>query len=386
MSALKIARRIACAAGLACGLSAAPLAAADCVGLGLTPDQQSAALLHGPWPPAMAPDPSNRVSGAAAAVDLGAALFFDPALSRDGTMSCASCHDPGQDFADGRARAEGRATLDRNSQSLWNVRFQRWFGWAGDTDNLWAQSLTPIVSAAELGHSPETLKAALLQSPHSAAYAGLFGDPAGQDPVLVLVNIAKALSAYQETLVTGQTPFDRFRDALERGDCAAAAAYPEPARRGLALFVDRGKCQFCHSGPLFSNGEFHDAGVPYYIDQTRVDSGRHAGLKALLASPFTLDGAYSDDPARSGAWAVRQVRPSHADFGIFRTPSLRNVAGTAPYMHHGRLADLGAVMRHYSEIDLERMHADGEAILAPLGLTDGEIRDLVAFLESLSAP
>ncbi|MEM9105031.1 MAG: hypothetical protein AAGC96_05195, partial [Pseudomonadota bacterium] len=104
----------------------------------------------------------------------------------------------------------------------------------------------------------------------------------------------------------------------------------------------------------------------------------------LLESPYTLDGNYTDDPDRTGAWAVRNVRRTHADFGTFRVPTLRGVARTAPYMHNGSLADLHAVVAHYNQIDLERLHADGEAILEPLNLSDTEVDDLVSFLRSLS--
>lgn len=363
--------------------AASPASAVDCEGVALTSEEIGRALLHGPWPPETEPDPSNRVSGAPEAIALGRALFEDPILSRDGAMSCASCHDPDRSFTDARPRAVGRRELDRNTPALWNLRFQRWYGWAGGADNLWAQSLLPVLAEDELAQRPEDLKAALIGSAYAARYAALFGDAAAHDATLVAVNLAKALAAYQETLITGPTAFDRFRTALVREDCEEASRYPLAAQRGLALFVGEGACSVCHSGPMFSNGEFHDAGVPYFVGPNRVDGGRHAGLKALLASPFTLDGAHSDDARKSGAWAVRQVRPSHSDFGTFRTPSLRGVALTPPYMHAGSLADLEAVIRHYSEIDLDRLHADGEAILRPLNLNDSQIRDLVAFLESL---
>ena len=160
-------------------------------------------------------------------------------------------------------------------------------------------------------------------------------------------------------------------------------AVPAAAQRGLVLFLGRGKCGLCHSGPTFSNGEFHNAGVPYFVATGRVDSGRYGGLRNVLASPFTLAGEYSDDPQGTGAWVTRQVRPLHSDFGAFRVPGLRNVASTAPYMHDGSLATLTEVVQHYDEIDLERLHADGEAILAPLSLTDRDVSDLVSFLESL---
>ena len=114
-----------------------------------------------------------------------------------------------------------------------------------------------------------------------------------------------------------------------------------------------------------------------------MDQGRFSGLTVLLNSPYTLDGPFTDDPKKTGAWAVRSVRRSPQDFGLFRMPGLRNVAQTAPYMHDGSLPDLDAVARHYNTINLERMHADGEAILRPLELSEDDLRNLVAFLETL---
>lgn len=342
------------------------------------------ALSHGPWPPAFAPDRSNKVSGNPAAIALGETLFFDPGLSRDGTLACSSCHLPDHGFAEPKARAMGAVLLERNSLSVLNSRMQRWFGWAGDTDNLWAQSLTPILNPDEMNQDAANIKAMAQTGAWASDYISIFGPFEQQDPADVLVNVAKALAAYQETLVTGQNSFDRFRDALEAGDFPEAARYPEGAQRGLKIFLGRGNCTFCHSGPAFTNGEFHDAGVPYFVTETRVDTGRHGGLQALKSSPFTLDGPYSDDPEKRGAWAVRGVKQQHSDFGTFRVPGLRGTARTAPYMHNGSIADLEAVVQHYNAIDLERLHADGEAILEPLGLTDDEANDLVQFLLTLS--
>lgn len=350
----------------------------------LTPDDIARTLRHGPWPPVASPDPSNRVSGNAAAIALGEALFSDPALSRDGSISCATCHRPDRDFTDGLPRAEARSTLDRNTQALWNLAGLRWYGWSGDSDNLWAQNITPLLNPAEMGHDMPSLQAALATGPHRAAYEAVFGPVADEAPVDTTVNIAKALAAYLETLRTGKTSFDRFRDALAAGDFATAGRYPESAQRGLQIFVGAGNCHFCHSGPAFTNGEFHDAGVPYFLGQGRVDPGRSAGLEALADSPFTLDGDFTDDPEKSGAWAVRNVRFQHGNFGIFRVPTLRRVARTAPYMHDGSLADLEAVVQHYNHINTERLHSDGEAILRPLGLTDAAAADLRVFLETLS--
>ena len=365
-------------------VSVSTSAVAGASGVILTEGEIEQMFSHGPWPPPQRRDASNRVSGEPSAIAFGATLFSNTVLSRDGEMSCASCHDPERAFTEPKPRSMGRRLLDRNAPTLYNLSTHRWFGWDGSADNIWARSLSPILNPDELGHDFESLQAALIASEFAADYSALFGDPAQEPPIDTAVNIAKALAAYLETLATDETPFDRFRTALKMGDLRAAATYPAAAQRGLKLFLGRGNCTLCHAGPAFTNGEFHDAGVPYFLDANRVDTGRHGGLKALFASPFTLDGPHSDDPAKSGAWAVRSVREQHTDFGTFRVPGLRNVAETAPYMHNGSLPDLEAVVRHYDEIDVERLHVDGEAILRPLELTNGEVSDLVAFLESLS--
>ncbi|WP_282121275.1 cytochrome-c peroxidase [Ruegeria atlantica] len=350
----------------------------------LSDDEIQQTLSFGPWPISFQSDPSNRVSSDTRAIALGAALFNDPMLSADSAFSCARCHDPEQAFTTSDARALGRVLLDRNTPSLRNLAGLRWYGWGGKSDSLWAASLHPIIEEQEMAHSKESLKTAISESIYINDFEAIFGDIQIQDPELVLVNTAKTLSAYLETLATGRTQFDDFREALENQDLAAAANYPEAAQRGLQLFIGRGNCVLCHNGPRFSNNEFHDAGVPYFLSETEVDDGRFGGLNFLLSNAYTLDGNWSDDAEKQGAWVVRSVRRSHSDFGTFRTPSLRGVAETAPYMHDGSLIDLDAVIRHYSEIDTERLHADGEAILSELSLSEQEIADLTAFLESLS--
>ena len=343
-------------------------------------------LRHGPWPAQWQPDPSNRVSGQPAAIALGRDLFFSPKLSGDGKISCATCHHPGRGWTDRLAQGLGTTKLDRNTQSLFNVRLNRWFGWDGQNDNLWAQSIRPLLYPKEMYASAEHVEGVLSDAPElSPAYQAVFGTaPKATRPEETLVNVGKAMAAFQETIVSGRTPFDRFRDALAKGDETAAMAYPAAAKRGAAIFFGRGNCTFCHTGPNFTNGEFQDAGVPYFLGPGRVDKGRYAGIAKLKASNLTLAGDYSDDPAKSGAWKVRGVRALHRNFGEFKVPSLRNLTQTAPYMHNGSLATLEDVVRHYSEIDVERLHADGTRVLAPLHLGEREIQDLVAFLESLS--
>jgi cytochrome c peroxidase len=343
-----------------------------------------AILRHGPWPAPWSPDPTNGVSGYPAAIDFGERLFFEPRLSPSGKVLCATCHAPFRGWQDARARAFGLVEVDRNTPSLYNVRHNRWFGWDGAGDSLWAQSIRPILDAREMGGSQAQAAALVRTDPElSCRYAKSFGAPPPAADEDVLAGIGKALAAFQETLVSGHTPFDEFRDALERGDRAGAARYPLAAQRGLRLFVGRGNCSACHVGPGFSNGEFHDTGVPFFT-AGGVDPGRHGGLKKLKASVFNLLGAHSDDRSGLSAVKTRRVALEHRNFGEFKVPGLRNVALSAPYMHNGSLATLTDVVRHYSEINPDRLHSDGESLLKPLHLSPQESADLVAFLESLT--
>jgi cytochrome c peroxidase len=350
-------------------------------------DEVRRLLQHGPWPPPPPRDASNRVSGHPDAIALGERLFFDSRLSASGAMACATCHRPDQGWTDGRRRAFGSVILDRNTPGLWNVGHQRWFGWDGGGDSVWAQSVRPILDAREMGASALHV-AALIRSDADLAcrYERAFGVPpasVGEDEKL-LVDVAKALAAFQETLLSGRTPFDEFRDALARGDRAGIARYPAAAQRGAKIFVGRGNCAVCHFGPAFTNGEFSDVGVPFLLAPGRVDPGRHGGIKRLRENRFNLLGPYSDDATGQAAVKTRHVDLQHRNWGEFKVPSLRNVARTAPYMHDGRYATLGEVVRHYSELNEDRLHADGERILRRLGLAPGEVDDLVAFLESLT--
>ncbi|MFY0615401.1 MAG: hypothetical protein JXQ99_27985 [Hyphomicrobiaceae bacterium] len=343
-------------------------------------------IRHGPWPPTPGRDPSNRVSGNTQAIAFGKQLFFERRLSRNGKVACSSCHDPNLGWADGKARAGGLARLDRNTQSLFNVQGNRWFGWDGRNDSLWAHSIGPILANSEMGMTPNAV-ANLVRQDNALAtgYRKTFGRrPHSVSSEMLLVDIAKALAAFQETIVSGRTEFDRFRDALVRRDFALAQTYSAAAQRGAALFVGRGKCNVCHVGPRFTNDEFDDAGVPYFTAPGRVDRGRHGGITKLKASRFNLLGRYNDAPGRGNAWATRQVAQSHRTFGQFKVASLRQLTWTAPFMHNGSLASLEAVVTHYSNINLDRLHSDGVRILEPLRLSEQEIGDLVTFLQTLS--
>ncbi len=386
-------------AALACWFPPCAAAGNGAQLLDFTRDEVRRILQHGPWPFAWSRDPSNRVSGNPAAIELGERLFFDTRLSSAGALSCAACHVPEKGFADGRKLGAGLEEVDRNTPSVLNVRYNRWFGWDGGNDNLWAQSLRPLLDGRELALTDRRVADLMHNDLElNCRYRRAFGaPPAPADDEAVLVNVGKALAAYQETLVTGRTPFDDFRDALARGDRRAAARYPADAQRGLRIFVGKGSCHVCHFGPNFTNGEFHEIGIPVLRKLGSVDWGRYQGIKMLQASRFNLEGQYSDDATRSTAVYSRHVTLGPQNYEQFRIPSLRNVALTAPYMHNGHLATLGDVVRHYSEIDLTLMHqvhlydSDGvpqtlpvDKILKPLHLSEREIDDVVAFLNSLT--
>lgn len=352
--------------------------------LDFTDTERRAILRHGPWPAPWMPDPTNRVSGKPEAIVLGEKLFFEPRLSPSGKVLCATCHAPFRGWQDARARAFGHADTDRNTQSLFNVRYGRWFGWDGAGDSLWAQSIRPMLDAREMGGSKAHAAALVRGDPElSCRYGKAFGapPPAADEPLIA--GIGKALAAFQETIVSGRSPFDDFRDALSRNDFSSMKKYPEAAQRGLRIFVGRGNCSVCHFGPAFTNGEFHDIGVPFFL-KGGVDPGRHGGIRKLEANLLNLLSEYNDDRSGVSAIKTRQVALEHRNFGEFKVPSLRNVAQTAPYMHNGGLATLADVVRHYSEVSPDRLHSDGESLIKPLRLSAGEAADLVAFLESLT--
>ncbi len=354
--------------------------------LDLLSDAERAAIVRqGPWPAPWQPDPSNRVSGDPDAARLGFRLFFEPRLSAGAVMSCATCHRPEHGFAEQLAVSKGRVPLTRNAPGLDNVRYNRWFGRDGGTDSLWASSIRTFHKKEEFATSPALIESLLAEDDAlRTGFEAVFGsDEALRRGDTVMVLVAKALAAFQETLVSERTPFDDFRDAVAAGDREAAALYPAAAARGAKLFFGRGQCHVCHFGPTFSNGEFGDVGMPLFLAAGGVDKGRYDAVPMLKASPFNLLGPHSDDPGRSGAAKTRYLDLKPRNWGEFAVPKLRGVAGTPPYMHDGSLATLEDVVRHYSDLDPSRIHSDGRGLLKALRLDDGEISDLVAFLETL---
>lgn len=351
--------------------------------LAFTPHEIDRILAHGPWPQPATHDPSNRVSGRAEAIVLGERLFYSPRLSGTGGVLCASCHEPWRGYSDGRSRGVGVEPVDRNTQNVVNVRLNRWFGWDGANDNLWAQSMRPLLERREMRSSAAHV-AALLRgdSDLSLLYEKAFGAlPPANDEAL-LVDVGKALAAYLETLVSERTPFDDFRDALGRGDVAAAARYPAQAQRGLRIFIGKGDCAGCHAGPNFSDGVFHRSGIPSMLENGEADSGRQGGIRKLLTSRYNLLGPFSDDPSPAMALVTRQAVTERDVTSAFRTPGLREVTLTAPYMHDGSLATLcEVVLRHPAS---EPPGGSAVSQPGPVNLTPGDRRDLLVFLGTLT--
>ena len=369
-------------------------------------------------PPA---DPTNLVGDDPRAARLGQWLFFDPKLSANGAVSCATCHDPAQSFSDGRAVSRGLGEGLRRTPSLWNVAFQETFFWDGRADTLWAQALHPLEDPVEMGGSRVDIARRIAEdSGLATAFESLFGPlpdladearfPPGARPTRdetnddaaeawaamsaedrdeidrVFAGVGKALAAYERRLVRGDAPFDEFVQGLREGDADKLAALPEAARRGFELFVGRANCRSCHHGPTLQDGAFHDLMLPGADGELPTDAGRFRGRSLVLADTFNAASAHSDE--RSGAAARRLAAATSSttgEFAAFKTPSLRNVAERAPFMHRGNFASLADVLRYYSTLEgAVRAHAHAESVLVPLDLTETETHDLLAFLEALT--
>jgi len=211
------------------------------------------------------------------------------------------------------------AEVDRNTPTVANLRSQRWYGWGGAADTLWSQSLRAIVDRRELAATPAHV-AELVRSDEqlSCRYQRTFGaPPSPTDDEAVFVDVGKAPAAFQETLVSGATPFDQFRDALARGE-APSFSYSEPAQRGLKIFIGKGGCTSCHSGPNFSNGEFFNTGLSRFAPLGKPDD-----TKGAEASPLHV-GVNAD--VRAGH--RRSACPTHAATATkvqWTTPTLASI-------------------------------------------------------------
>lgn len=323
--------------------------------------------------PPLPPDPSNAVADDPAAARLGKALFFDTRLSANGKVACATCHDPDTQFQDGTAVGHGVGTGNRRTMPIAGTAYSPWMFWDGRADSQWAQALGPLENPIEHGSNRAAIVQQVAEN-HAAAYESVFSARPEAQPVdRAFANLGKAIAAYERTLLPARTRFDDYADAAGRGESSDALSDQEVA--GLGLFIGKGKCLDCHNGPLFTDNDFHNLGVP-----GSTDDGRLVATAKVQADPFNCLGSYSD-AAPEQCMELAFIKADGEELrGAFKTPSLRGVTQRAPFMHAGQFATLDDVLAHYNTAPAA---AVGHSELTKLGLTPDELAALVAFLRTL---
>jgi cytochrome c peroxidase len=300
-----------------------------------------------------------------------------------------------------------------------NTAHSRWYFWDGRADSLWAQATEPIENPLEMGMDRLALAHRVYaEADLRESYEALFGSlpplrlndrfPAHARPVpddpehahavawngmseqdresinRFYSNLGKALAAYERQLVRADAPFDRYVAALAAGKGDGGGHLSDSAVRGLALFIGRGNCTICHNGPTFSDLEFHNNQVPTADGRPPLDPGRFEGARLLKANPFNGAGLFSDENQGAAAARVRRLKTDSMGWGEFKTPSLRNLEGRAPYFHAGQMADLESVLHFYSTLEgASGQSHHQENVLKPLHLSAEETADLLGFLLSL---
>jgi cytochrome c peroxidase len=334
---------------------------------------------------ALAPDPTNRFADDPRAVALGRELFFDTRLSANGKVSCASCHQPQRDFQDGTALAHGVGTTNRRTMPIAGTAYAPFLFWDGRKDSQWAQALGPLENPAEHGGT-RAQYARIIAESYRSEYERIFGalpdlNPGQPDDVTrVFVNIGKAIAAYERRLQHAPSRFDRYVDELTATGRAPDDVLTAEEVAGLRLFVGKANCTQCHNGPLLTNNEFHNTGVPAN-QALPEDRGRIEGAKNVLQDEFNCRSRWSDANASQCSELEFLITDAHQLERAYKVPSLRGVAERAPYMHAGQLATLNDVVAHYNAAPKAPA---GHSEIEPLKLNEREVRQIVAFLRTLS--
>ncbi|MGC1273955.1 MAG: cytochrome c peroxidase [Planctomycetaceae bacterium] len=275
-------------------------------------------------------------------IALGHQLYFDPRLSADNSVACATCHDPKHGWSDGRATSKGVGGKvgGRNAPTVINAAFSRFQFWDGRAATLEEQALGPIENPIEMNLPvEEAVKRLNAIEGYNQQFNEIFGSDCTKE------TLAKAIAAYERTILSGDAPYDLYKAGDE-------SALSESAVRGMKLFFGKANCSACHSGPHFSDFAFHNVGVG--MNASEPDKGR--------AEFSDLEG----------------------DTGAFKTPTLREVARSAPYMHDGSMKTLEEVMEHYNKGGTANDYLDEE--IFKLELSEQETTDLITFLkEGLSS-
>ncbi|MCX7793717.1 MAG: hypothetical protein N2257_04850 [Thermodesulfovibrionales bacterium] len=293
-------------------------------------------------------------------IELGKKLFFDRRLSGDGTMSCATCHNPELSFTDGLEVSLSYPTTRnwRNAPTLINVGFSRYLFWDGRAASLEDQALFPILSAFEMNQNLDFLEEELRAVPeYVEAFKKVF------DGEITRERIAMALATFQRTLISKDAPIDKFL----RGD---EKALSEQAKKGFNIFTGKGKCSECHYGVNLSDDKFYNLGVPE--NEELEKDPRVGATRRFVAKIYNYEDYINliEDPGRY------LITKDRRDWKAFKTPTLREVSRTAPYMHNGIFKSLDEVIDFFNQGG-----GRGNTVLKPLGLTEEEKRYLKRFLE-----
>ncbi len=297
-------------------------------------------LFRLPKPMAAPPQPADNPM-TPAKVALGRLLYFDKRLSKDATVSCATCHDPNKGWTDQAPVSTGIRGQHgtRNAPTVLNAAYSDYQFWDGRAASLEEQAAGPIGNPVEMGFNARGVEARLSKiEGYRPLFAAAFGDKK-----VTLERVVKAIASFERTAITGDSPYDRY----EAGDRTALSA---DQQAGMALFFGKANCSVCHTGPNFTDGDFHNIGVG--MAAKRPDLGRYEQTKL------------------------------ERDRGAFKTPTLRNLADTFPYMHDGSVKTLAEVVDFYDKGGEKNPWLSSD--IHPLGLTAREKRQLVAFLGALN--
>lgn len=358
--------------------------------------------------PALKADTTNQYADVPAAAALGSTLFFDVGMSRDGTVSCSTCHKIDRQFQDDLPQAVGVGRTNRRTMPLAGVARDPWFFWDGRRDSLWAQALTPLENPLEQAGNRAAF-AHYIKKRFGERYERIFGPlpdlstvpanasplgtdtekaawnamPAGEQEEVnrVFANIGKAIAGFERSIEPAQTRFDRFVIDLATGSKPQGdAAFSPEEVLGLKLFIGKANCVTCHNGPRFTDNSFHNTGVPPVKDLP-PDRGRVDAVAQVQADPFNCFGKFRDGDASACRELRFMVKGGEQLVRAYKTPSLRGAATRAPYMHAGQFSSLDEVVAHYSKA---APSVEGVSEVHPLDLSDRERAALVAFLKTLS--
>jgi cytochrome c peroxidase len=335
-------------------------------------------------------DPTNAVADNKAAANFGHHLFFDSRLSKDGSVACANCHIPDLAFTDGRKMVVGLGQTKRNAPTIIGVTYSPWLFWDGRKDSLWSQALGPLEHPLEHGTTRKDVVKVILKDPsYRQRYQTLFGGlPNLADPAEInraFINLGKVIAAYERQILPAPTKFDRYVKALlSKKKPAPEDQFSLNEIAGLKVFIsdNQGQCIRCHNGPLMTDHSFHNIGS-HIVGDNAGEMGRSAGLKLAQADTTNCHSKFSDDSKAACAELNFAKHNAPETVGAFKTPTLRYVSRTAPYMHAGQFQNLEDVIWQYRDVPPATV---GQSELQNLIMTDSQFRQIEDFLRTLDGP